>query len=271
MRGGHSLSQLIRPRRRVLIAAFVAVTLLLYGFGPARAASSPAVLVQTRTLALTRGADRPLPTTVWYPSPLTGRHTLLVFSHGLGGLPSDFAPLIAGWAEAGYVVAAPAFPHTNRRVRVRRADIRSQPADASSVIDQVLALSAVPGDPFFRHLDTARVGAVGFSAGGTTTLGLLGPGHDPRLRAGVSIAGREAPFGFGGRAAPVLFVHGARDRVVPITAARRAYDSDPWPKRFVTVRGAGHGEYLHPDNASYGRISGVILAFLAAQLPVSAT
>ncbi|XVV17226.1 alpha/beta hydrolase family protein [Actinoplanes sp. CA-131856] len=257
------------PRRlRRAGVVLVALVLLLSGFGPARAATASA-RVMTRTLMLARDADRPLPTTVWYPSPLTGRHPLILFSHGLGGMPSDFAPLIAGWAEAGYVVAAPAYPHTNRRVRLVRADVRSQPADALYVADQVRRLAGVPGDAFFGHLDTSRWAAVGFSAGGTTTLGLFGPHHDPRLRAGVSVAGREAPFGFGGRPAPLLFVHGSRDQVVPLAAARRAYGADPWPKRFVTVRHAGHGEYLRPGNSSYVRISGLILAFLAAQLPVS--
>ncbi|XVU20863.1 alpha/beta hydrolase family protein [Actinoplanes sp. CA-054009] len=260
---------LLDPRRlRRAGAMLVALVLLLSGFGPARAATA-SVRVMTRTLMLARDVDRPLPTTVWYPTPLTGRHPLILFSHGLGGMPSDFAPLIAGWAEAGYVVAAPAYPHTRRGVRVVRADVRSQPADARYVVDQVQRLSGVPGDPFFGHLDPSRWAAAGFSAGGTTTLGLFGPGADPRLRAGVSVAGREAPSGFGGRPAPLLFVHGSRDRVVPLAAARRAYGADPGPKRFVTVRDAGHGEYLRPGNASYARISGLILAFLAAELPVS--
>ncbi|MEV4351281.1 alpha/beta hydrolase [Actinoplanes sp. NPDC049596] len=238
--------------------------ILLGGFAPARAATSA---VLTRTLLLSRGAGRPLPTTVWYPSPLIGRHPIVLFSHGLGGMPGDFAPLIAEWAEAGYVVAAPAYPHTRRGVPLVRADIRSQPSDARYVADQVGRLSSTPGDPFFGHVDLSRWAAVGFSAGGTTTLGLFGPGHDPRLRAGVSVAGREAPAGYGGRSAPLLFVHGSRDRVVPPAAGRRAFQADPWPKRFVTVRGAGHGEYLSPGNASYGRISGTILAFLTAQMP----
>jgi dienelactone hydrolase len=253
---------------RRLLAVLVMMALLVCGFGPARAASS-AVTVATRTLSFSRGAARPLPTTVWYPVPLTGRHPIVVFSHGLGGLPSDFSPFLAEIASAGYVVVAPAYPHTNRHVRVDRADVRSQPADAMYVLNQVRRLSTMPGDAFSGHLSPARVAAVGFSAGGTTTLGLFGPGHDAGLLAGVSLAGREAPSGFGGPSAPLLFVHGSRDPVVPISAARRAYASAPGPKRFVTVRDGGHGEYLRPGNASYGRISGVVLSFLAAEVPVS--
>jgi dienelactone hydrolase len=243
------------------------VALLLDGFGPTRPASARGSVV-SRVLQLARGADRPLPTTLWYPSPLTGRHPLILFSHGLGGSPRQFAPLAAGWAEAGYVVAAPAFPRTNARARVDRRDIVNQPADADFVIEAVRALDGVPGDVLAGHLDVGRVAAIGFSAGGTTTLGLFGPGHPSYLRAGISISGRRPPAGFGGAPAPLLFLHGDRDRVVPIRAGRQAYGMAPAPKQFVTVAGARHGEFLRPGDSRYSRVSGQILAFLAAKVPV---
>jgi dienelactone hydrolase len=244
------------------------VALLLDGFGPARPASAQGSVV-SRVLQLTRGAGRPLPTTLWYPSALTGRHPIILFSHGLGGLPQQFAPLVAGWAEAGYVVAAPAYPHTNARVRVDRRDIPRQPADAAFVIEAVRALDGVPGDVLAGHLDIGRVAAVGFSAGGTTTLGLFGPGHPSYLRAGVSISGRRPPAEFGGSAAPLLFLHGDRDRVVPIRAGRQAYALAPFPKQFVTISGARHGEFLRPGDGKYPRAAGLILDFLATNVPVA--
>lgn len=224
------------------------------------------VKVLTRVLALARGADRPLPTTVWHPAPLTGRHPILLFSHGLGGLPAHFAPLATSWAEAGFVVAAPAYPHTNARVRVDRRDVRNQPADAAYVLDRVKALDGTPGDDFAGHLDLGRVAAVGFSAGGTTTLGMLRDGHDPALLAAVSVAGRRPLSDFGGTGVPVLFVHGDRDRVVPIGAGRAAFEAVPWAKRFVTVRGAGHGPYLKPGHLEFPRVTGLILTFLRVHL-----
>jgi dienelactone hydrolase len=232
--------------------------------GSAHARAAPAV--GTRTLRLARGADRPLPTTVWYPV-TAGRHPILLFSHGLGGLPEQFAPLAVQWAQAGYVVAAPAYPHTNGRAPVDDTDIARQPADAAYVIDRIKALGAAPGDPLAGRLDVGRVAAVGFSAGGTTTLGLLCKGRDPALRAAVSVAGRRPATAFGGPATPVLFLHGDRDPVVPIAAGRAAYDAVPWAKRFVTFRGEGHGQYLNPGDPGYPRASAVILAFLAERVP----
>ena len=244
----------------------VLAALLLGGLGPGRAASAGSAVL-TRTLLLARGADRPLPTTVWYPAALTGRHPVVLFSHGLGGLPQHFAPLAASWAEAGYVVVAPAYPHTNAGVRVDRDDIRHQPADAERVLDRIAALDRTPGDVFAGHLATDRLAAVGFSAGGTTTLGLFHAGHRSGLRAGVSIAGRRPPAPFGGPPARLLLVHGDRDRVVPIAAGRQAYAEAPWAKRFVVVHGAGHGEYLRAGDPRYTRVSEQILAFLTATVP----
>ncbi len=245
----------------------VVLALLLDGFGPARPASARETVV-SRTLQLARGADRPLPTTLWHPARPTRRHPIILFSHGLGGLPRQFEGLAAGWARAGYVVAAPAYPRTNGRVRVDRRDIVNQPADAAFVIAAVRALDHTPGDVLAGHLDVDRVAAVGFSAGGTTTLGLFGPGHAAFLRAGVSISGRRPPGGFGGLPAPLLLVHGDGDRVVPIRAGRQAYAMAPSPKQFVTLHGARHGEFLRPGDARYARVSGQILAFLTAHVPV---
>lgn len=246
----------------------VLVALLLDGFGPVPPASARQAVV-TRALALARGVDRPLPTTLWHRARLTGRHPIILFSHGLGGLPRQFAPLAEGWAEAGYVVAAPAYPHTNGRVRVDRRDIVNQAADAAWVIKAVRALDRAAGDPLAGHLDVDRVVAVGFSAGGTTTLGLFGPGHPAYLRAGVTISGRR-PVSYGGPAAPLLFLHGDRDRVVPLRAGRDAFTSAPFPsKHFVTLHGARHGEFLRPGDARYARVSRRILTFLQANVPVA--
>jgi dienelactone hydrolase len=237
---------------------------------PAPAEGTPAHVypVGIRTIRFARGADRPLPTTIWYPAGADGvapgRHPLVLFSHGLGGLPEHFAGPAAGWAAAGFVVAAPAYPHTNARTTVRRADLRNQPADAAYVLRRLTRLGA--GDPLAGHIDTGDIAAVGFSAGGSTTMGLFGPGHDPGLRAGVVISGREAPGPFGGPAASMLFLHGDADRVVPIAADRAAYARVPWPKRFVALPGRGHGEFLRPGGPGYPQVTALILGFLRDRL-----
>ncbi|GAA0581716.1 hypothetical protein GCM10010172_78410 [Paractinoplanes ferrugineus] len=224
------------------------------GSAAADAAAQAPAGVLTRVVSLARGAARPLPTTVWSLAGLTGKHPVVLFSHGLGGLPAQFAPIATTWARAGFIVLAPAYPHTNARVRVDRADIGNQPADAVHVLHAMERR-----DP---RLDATRVAVVGFSAGGTTTLGMLGAGHDPGIRAAITVSGRRPPSAFGGPEIPVLFVHGDRDPTVPLRAGRMAYESLPWPKTWLTVAGGRHGEFLIPGRPGYPMVSGRILTFL---------
>lgn len=65
--------------------------------------------VGVKKLALRRGTDRPLPTTIWQPKQ-NGRYPLILFSHGLTASPAGYAELLTAWARAGFVVAAPAYP-----------------------------------------------------------------------------------------------------------------------------------------------------------------
>jgi dienelactone hydrolase len=242
-----------------------------------RSAPEGSYAVGVRTLTLGRGTARPLPVTIWYPADgrpssaasfapaatsgarpqrnvpvANGRFPLVLFSHGLYSLPELHAQLTTRWAAAGFVVAAPTYPHTNRRAtHFSRADVRNQPADAWRVIQQVLRLDAVGGDPFAGHLDGTRVAAAGHSAGGFTTAGLFTSGHSDQLRAGIIIAGGDMPGAFAGPPAALLFVHGGRDPTVSSVKARTTYDRLGWPKAFLTLVGQGHSEYLNPGRPGF--------------------
>jgi dienelactone hydrolase len=233
--------------------------------------------VGVRSIALVRGLQRSLPTTVWYPAAIgrpdvlarrevpaaRGRFPLVLFSHGLSGLPQRYAGLAQAWASAGFVVAAPSYPHTNARTVVfDRDDVVNQPADAAYVIEQLRLLDMVPGDLLTGRIDADHVAAVGHSAGGYTTTGLFAAGHDPRLVAGVVIAGWLAPGAYAGPPASLLFVHGARDQVVPVELGREAYDAAPWPKSFLLLHGRWHSEYLRPGEPGFQLTRAVITNFL---------
>ena len=120
----------------------------------------------------------------------------------------------------------------------------------------------MPGDLLNGRVDADRVAAVGHSAGGYTTTGMFAAGHDPRLVAGVVIAGgwrrRRSP----GRPPNLLFVHGARDTVVPVAVGRAAYERVPWPKSFLLLEDRWHSEYLRPGRPGFTGLRAVVANFL---------
>jgi fermentation-respiration switch protein FrsA (DUF1100 family) len=201
---------------------------------PKTTAPAKTFAVGVRDLKLARGTDRPLPTTVWSPT-AAGKFPLILFSHGFTARPSDYADLLVTWAKAGFVVAAPAYPHTAAGVADYNVlDVINQPADAAYVITQVLAKVG-------NRVDRQRIAAAGHSAGGITTLEMFSGNRDDRLVAGVVLAGRQIlAIPFTGPSAPLLFVHGKLDDTIAYADGRAAYDAVPWPKAFLTVTKGGH-------------------------------
>ena len=116
----------------------------------------------------------------------------------------------------------------------------NQTADASQVISRMLALNDARG-PWHGRIDTTRIAAAGHSAGGITTIGMFSGNRDDRLVAGIVLSGRLGlPVPFSGRPAPLLFVHGKRDRTVKFAEGLAAFHAVPWPKAMMAVTGGGH-------------------------------
>ncbi|TQJ24884.1 platelet-activating factor acetylhydrolase isoform II [Micromonospora sp. A202] len=258
----------------------VLVTALLAGCAPAtatideatgpvsaRRAPEGSYAVGVRTLTFDPRSARPLPVTIWFPASAdrvaAGRFPVVVYSHGLGSRPDLHAGLTTRWAAAGFVVAAPAYPHTwQGAAHFTRADVRNQPADAWRLIRHLGRLDRNREDPLAGHLDLTSVGAAGHSAGGFTTSGMFSEGHPARLRAGIVIAGGGLPGSFAGPVAPVLFVHGTADAVVPLTVGRAAYGRTPGPAAFLSLLGQDHGAYLTPGHPGFAPVLATTTDFL---------
>lgn len=228
-------------------------------------------LVGTQTLQVSR-QDRSLLTSVWYPALRAGTDVpaadgpfpLVVFSHGLSALPSFYAPLLRRWASAGFVVVAPTYPHTRAGAAdPRMADVVEQPADMSAVITEVLR----PGR-LVVEVDGDRIAAAGHSAGGITTVLLFTSPRDPRLVAGVVLAGAKVNDDpFTGPPAWLLFVHGTSDLLVPYPGGRLASRVNPWPEAFLTLPGYGHVDpYLTPGTVAYEEVADTTVDFLRLAL-----
>jgi fermentation-respiration switch protein FrsA (DUF1100 family) len=218
-----------RVLRRSFLTLFAAAGLsACTAEDPVPQQNAPAVLFN-------RGGDRPLPTRVWLPTG-TGPRPLIYFSHGLTSQPDDYAELMTAWADAGFIVAGPKYPHTWYQAPEYDADdVVNQPADAQYVITELLRSL---GD----RVDPQRIAAAGHSAGAITTVGLFSGSRDVRLKAGLMIAGRQMPqpSPFAGPAAPLLFVQGKKDETVTYEEAYGAYNEVSWPKGFLEIPQGGH-------------------------------
>ncbi len=212
--------------------------------------------------------NRTLPTAIYYPATGTagaqavdnappdtknGPYPLILFSHGLGARGVYYQDVLKAWASAGYVVAAPDYPLSNAQALGGAnfgravADTKNQPADASFVIDRVLALDKKKQQPLGGMIDPKRIGASGHSLGGITTYGLAVSSccRDKRISVAIPMSGIvgvvEPPERyFQGPAIPLLSLHGNADPVLPYSADMNGFSRAKAPKYFVTFLGAGH-------------------------------
>ena len=118
-----------------------------------------------------RAVDAPL-------SPAHATYPLLLLSHGTGGSAASLDWLGAALAAHGYIVAGVNHPGNNALEPVTIDGFIlwwERATDVSEVLDSVLA------DPTLgAHIDTSRIGAVGYSLGGYTVLELAGARTDQK-------------------------------------------------------------------------------------------
>lgn len=228
--------------------------------------SRPTVGPDGATLA----AERTLATELYLPEG-DGPFPLVVFAHGNSGHPRRFTQLLGAWAEAGYVVAAPAFPLTNDDARPASVgDVAQQPADVSFVVGEVLALAA-PGGPLAGRVDAERVGVAGLSLGAVTVYGVTFHSccRDERVDAAIVMAGARLPFEgvYDFRSVPLLVVHGTADPTIPYREAEAAYEGAAPPKHLVTLVGGVHSAPFEDDPSPHDDVvTRVTVDFLDAYL-----
>ena len=130
----------------------------------------------------------------------SGRYGLVLLSHGSGGGRLNHRDTAIRLAEGGYIVAAP--EHAGDSWRDRRhsgtaANWLRRPRQLSAVLDRLL------GDAVFGpHIDPARIGAVGHSAGGYSVLALIGGRADMAVLARHCTQRYEQDPGFCGYGRP---------------------------------------------------------------------
>ena len=209
-------------------------------------------------------APRVLVTFVRYPARAPGPLPLIVFAHGFALTPNTYATLLDAWAQAGYVVAAPAFPveRANAPGGPSESDLVNEPGDLRFVISSLIDR---PG-PLRRLIDPTKVGVAGQSDGAVAALSAAYDSRfrDRRIDAAIIMSGAALP-GFTGAPAgspPLLAVQGTSDPINQPNVTAAYYSHMRRPKFLLWLLGASH----LPPYTTGDRWSGVVdrttIAFL---------
>jgi fermentation-respiration switch protein FrsA (DUF1100 family) len=219
----------------------------------------------SRTVQLANGTSEPrtLTTIVRYPAlgPSTqtdvrnapparadGPFPLVVFGHGFAVTPELYARLLASWARAGYVVAAPVFPLESATAPggPEESDLTNQPEDMRFVISRMLAESSAGSNPLAGLVDPSRIAVAGQSDGGDTALAVAynSAYREPRVRAVIILSGAEIPgvggYEFPAGGPPLLAAQGTADPVNPPSATNTFFEAAQRPKYLLSLLGAEH-------------------------------
>lgn len=235
-----------------------------------------AVGTTTRTFTRTTdaGLQRTLPSRVFYPAARAGDdaptalseapYPVLFYSHGSGGTngrPGALPELSAQLASHGLIVVGPGFPDAVRECSecpwigtgsiAQRQAANGRLADLPFLVQQVESLNG--SDALLRGmLDISRMGLIGHSFGGVTSLYLLE--EDERFRAAVAMApGASAVHrqrminGLDQLAAPMMVMLGGQDIETPPARI------EPWWTRGVAEYPRWLVSFPRANHYVYGR------------------
>jgi predicted dienelactone hydrolase len=246
-----------------------------------------------RTIRLPAGrtVPRTLVTHVRYPAgggpagaevpgaaPAAGPFPLVVFAHGFDVTPTTYARLLASWARAGYVVAAPLFPLTGPHAPggPDESDVVNQPGDVSFAISSLLAASAAPG-PLSGLIDPRHIAVAGHSDGAETALAAAFSRRerDARISAAMVLSGAEMSgiggYSFQPRGPALLAAQGTRDLFNAPRYTDAYFRAARRPKYLLRLPGAGHLPPYTTEQPQLSIVEHVTRAFLDAYLKGSAS
>jgi len=224
---------------------------------------------RSRTIRLDNGrsAPRSLETIVRYPAS-GSRYTLIVFAHGFALTPATYSGLLSAWAEAGYVVAAPAFPleKADAPGGPSQSDLVNEPGDVSFVISRLLNLNARPGGVLDGKIDPAHIAVAGHSDGAVAALAVAYDRRfrDPRVRAAIVLSGAELPGmgSFPTTEPPLFAVQGTADPINAPASTAAYFERAHRPKFVLWLIGASHLPPYTSEQPQLGIVERATVAFL---------
>jgi fermentation-respiration switch protein FrsA (DUF1100 family) len=184
--------------------------------------------------------------------------------------PELYANLLASWARAGYVVAAPVFPLGNADAPggPDEADVINQPRDMSFVISSLLSPSESDTGPLSGLLEPTRIAVAGHSDGGETALAVAYSRRfgDPRVGAAVILSGAEMSgvggYSFTQGTPPLLAVQGTADTSNEPKYTEAFVKQARPPKFLLSLPGAGHLRPYTSQEPQRAIVERVTTAFL---------
>ena len=178
-------------------------------------------------------------------------HPILVWANGHGDNPEQNPPLcvvnsatnqwcgtypvlINQLASQGFVVVASLSTTTSR----------GDPLPTIVGLNWLLEQAEVSTSPYYHHLDTAHIGALGHSEGGASTCKAVA---DPRIVAAGTVSGTSTITSLHG---PFLFICGGKDTTVPCDGVMTAYNTvTDQPAMFMNNLAADHGGWEYQNGA----------------------
>jgi dienelactone hydrolase len=205
--------------------------------------------------------------------PLTtaGPFPLIVFGPGFAETPTPYARMLDAWARAGYVVAAPLFPLTQKYVPGgrRQRDLVNQPGDMRFLTTHMLHENQLSASFLYGLIAPHLIAVAGQSDGAATALAdALDPEFaDPRVRAAVILSGAELTsidddIHFPAQGPALLAAQGTLDELNEPAATQRFFDLAPRPKFLLTLIGATHLPPYTTQQPYLGIVERVTIAFL---------
>lgn len=267
--------------RFATLLAFVLLSLVFGGLLPA-----PAAAGFQRTVLAGKSV------VYWQPpGPDSGKHPLVLFSHGHHGCATQSKFLMEALAAHGYWVFAPNHQDASCDRRRFQASTKRSALSASASVpsfrdpgswnaasyqdrgeDFRKLLAALRQDSRFQaRIDFSNIALVGHSLGGYTALGLAGAWPTwrlPNVKAVLALSPYSLPFNGHGAlralSAPVMYQGGTRDFAVTPALRRPGgiYDQTGTPKYYVEFGGANHYAWTDLQGEAHPLINRYSTAFL---------
>jgi len=186
-------------------------------------------------------------------------HPILVWANGHTDNPEPNPPSCVSSKYCGsYLMLMNQLASHGFVVIASLSTITSQgnPLPTIAGLDWLLKQAEDSASPYYHHLDTAHIGALGHSEGGLSTSKAA---SDPRIVASATVSGSAINAGIHG---PSLWFCGGKDTVVSCDSVMKTYAAiTTQPAMFVNNLSADHGGWLYQNGAKGPDIFGLTAWF----------